>query len=142
MKKIILILVSITTFISCTKNDTEEIIKNTIPKELIGKWQYVEELDYNPPGPYLITNGIIINLKADGTFNSTLYDNSNNINGTYTISTDSIITYNNEINNIIQIKKQKLSSYSANELILDNDYLGSGACTEGCAERYSKLNND
>lgn len=135
MKKIIILAISLL-FLNCSKDTSVNSSSfNVIP--ILGKWQYVEKLDYYPPGPYLITNGPIINLKADFTFTSN--ELPNYTNGTYTVSTDSIISlkYISANNSIISLKK--VSSFSANELILDNDYTGSGACTEGCAERYEKF---
>ena len=78
-----------------------------------------------------------MHLKADGTFTST--QSSEYPHGIYTISSDSIITLNYFSESDIYIQKKKINYYTTNEIILDNDYLWSGACAEGCAERYSRL---
>ena len=143
MKKIFLISILSLSFINCSDNAKEEntpITPSTFDVSKIrGNWQYVEELDYNPPGPYLITDGPILHLKADGTFTST--QNPNYSNGLYTVSSDSIITLNYISDSDIYIKKKKINYLTTNEIILDNDYLWSGVCTEGCAERYSRVIN-
>lgn len=136
MKKIILISLLAFTLADCTGNDSENTDPQFDVSPILGKWQYVEELDYNPPGPYLITNGPIIDLNPDGTFTSN--EIANYPNGTYTVSIDSIITLKYVSNTDIYIKKKKIRFYSDDELILDNDYQSTGQCTEGCAERYSR----
>ena len=137
MKKIFLISILYIAFINCSDN-TNNSSPSFDVSPIIGKWQYAEELDYNPPGPYLITNGPTIDLNSEGTFIST--EITNYPNGTYTISADSIITLKYISNSDNYIKQKKIIFYSADEMILDNDYLGSGACVEGCAERYSRIN--
>jgi len=137
MKKVILISILFLTFINCSENSKTESLTFNISR-ILGKWQYVEELDYNPPGPYLITNGPIIDLNSDGTFTSN--EIINYPNGIYTVSLDSIITltYLSNASNYI-IKQKKINFFSNTQLILDNDYSGSGGCVEGCAERYEKI---
>ena len=135
MKKIFLPLLLFIVLISCSEDKKSELFDL---KPILGKWQYVETLDYNPPGPYIITDGPIIEFKSDGSFTSN--QNVNFPGGTYTVSTDSIISFNFISNIENSINKKKIILNSDNELILDNDYSGSGACTEGCGERYEKRN--
>lgn len=137
MKNIILIVVTTLMFISCSdnSNNNESPIFNLSSIE--GKWQYVELLDYNPPGPYLVTDGPIIEFNSDGTFTSN--EISNYPNGTFTVATDSVITLTYQSNTDIFVKLKKITFFSNTGLVLDNDYSGSGACTEGCAERYEKI---
>ena len=80
-------------FFNCSdSNDKQTPFDITL---IIGKWQYVEYLDYDPPGPYLIDNGPIIELKADGTFVSP--EVPNYPNGTFKVSSDSIITFTSRL---------------------------------------------
>jgi hypothetical protein len=137
MKKIILIAMLFLTFINCSDNSNNNKTTAFNVSSIKGKWQYVEELDYNPPGPYLITDGPTIELYSNGTFISN--EIANYPNGTFTVSTDSVITLSYQSNVDTYIKLKKITSISNTGLILDNDYSGSGACTEGCAERYEKI---
>lgn len=140
MKKIILIPVLLFVLIGCTKSTNEEISNNLNIVAILGKWQLIENLDYNPPGPYIITNGPIIEINADGTFISNEF--TGYPNGTYTFSAENIIDLKYLSNTDFFIKQKKIKSYTSTELILDNDLSPNGVigCTEGCAERYSKVN--
>lgn len=124
-------------FFNCSdSNDKQTPFDITL---ILGKCQYVEYLDYDPPGPYLIDNGPIIELKADGTFVSP--EVPNYPNGTFKVSSDSIITFTSRLNATTYTKKQKINLYSETEMILDNDLSAPGqiGCIEGCAESYAKV---
>lgn len=139
MKKIVILSVLFLIVVSCSKSSNEEttVYPNTLAIQ--GKWQLVEDLDYNPPGPYTITNGPIIDIKADGTFTSN--ESPAYTGGTYTFSANDIVdlTYTSTTSaNYISRKKIKL--LTANELILSGDLSPDGTgCIEGCAGRYSKI---
>ncbi|WP_298397887.1 hypothetical protein [Flavobacterium sp.] len=139
MKKITTFTILFLAIISCTDNSTvASPTFNVTP--ILGKWQYSERLDYNPPGPYLIANGPIIDLKSDGTFTSNELTNYNG--GTYTVSIDSILSLTYISSTSSYTWKKKIYQIDSNELFLDLDYLGTGSCTEGCAERYTKVNGN
>ncbi len=139
MKKVIILCLLIITSINCSDNSSISTPSFNV-SPILGKWQYVEELDYNPPGPYLITNGPIIDLNSDGTFTSN--ELTNYSGGTFTVSMDSIISLKYISNTNTYTKLKKINLYNDNKLILDNDYLGTGGCVEGCAERYSRVNGN
>lgn len=125
---------------SCSRN--EDNSKSFDTSRILGKWQYVEALAFdpdNPDGPNLITDGPITDFKSDGTFNTS--NTPYATNGTYTVSNDSILELNYSPGNSSDYYYKKITVITNNNLILDNDYTSSGACTEGCAERYSKINN-
>lgn len=124
-------------FVSCSDNNDNSETFDLTP--ILGKWQYVEYLNFEPPGPYLIDNGPIIELKSDGTFISPEVPNFPN--GTFSVSSDSIITFTAQLNSETYIKKQKISFNSETEMILDYDLSPPDqiGCVEGCAERYSKV---
>lgn len=124
-------------FVSCSDNNDNSETFDLTP--VLGKWQYVEYLNFEPPGPYLIDNGPIIELKSDGTFISPEVPNFPN--GTFSVSSDSIITFTAQLNSETYIKKQKISFNSETEMILDYDLSPPDqiGCVEGCAERYSKI---
>lgn len=137
MKKITFIPILTLFLLNCSDNNNQLTSFDITP--ILGKWQYVEYLDYDPPGPYLIDNGPIIELKADGTFVSP--EVPNYPNGTFSVSSDSIITFTSQVNATTFTKKQKINIYSETEMILDNDLSPPGqiGCIEGCAERYTKV---
>lgn len=124
-------------FVGCSDNNDNSETFDLTP--ILGKWQYVEYLNFEPPGPYLIDNGPIIELKSDGTFISPEVPNFPN--GTFSVSSDSIITFTAQLNSETYIKKQKISFNSETEMILDYDLSPPDqiGCVEGCAERYSKV---
>jgi len=139
MKKILLLPILFLVLVSCSKSNVEEQATNTNLQAIVGKWQLVEDLDYNPPGPYVITNGPIIDIKADGTFTSNQYPAYSG--GTYSFSSNNIIdlTYTSTTS-ANYILRQKIQSITANELILSGDLSTDGSgCIEGCAGRYSKI---
>ncbi len=139
MKKIILILVSITTLISCSKTSTDDNLINNTPQNLIGTWKnvgyYNDEIDpitnstYHP-----ITDGIVVKYNNTGIFVIT-YVNGDVNNGTFSVSNDSIIThYNNAIINIQSITTQKLTYLSENEMYLLN-------LSQLHSDKYIKVNS-
>lgn len=140
MKKIIVIIITAIVFASCSKDSDTNAQFNV--SKIAGKWQLVEILAFNPDnpdGPNLVSNGAILNLKLDGTFTSN--DNVTYHGGTYSVSTDSIISLNYETFAVSsETIFQKIRNLSDSELVLDGDLSDSGtACAEGCAARYSKV---
>ncbi|MFY7741939.1 MAG: hypothetical protein ACOVQR_04780 [Flavobacterium sp.] len=137
MKKIIFIPILTLFLLNCSDNNNQLTSFDITP--ILGKWEYVEYLGYDPPGPYLIDNGPIIELKADGTFVSP--EVPNYPNGTFSVSSDSIITFTSRLNATTYSKKQIINFYSETEMILDIDLSPPGqiGCIEGCAERYAKV---
>lgn len=138
MKKIIVIFLTAIVIVSCSK-DNEANAKFNV-SNISGKWQLVEILVFNPDGPSLVSNGPILNLKLDNTF--TFNNDESNFSGTYSVSTDSIISLNYEfVSAPTETILKKIRSISSTELVLDDDLSVSGyACAEGCAARYSKIN--
>jgi len=139
MKKIITIAIVFIIAVGCSKSNNEEVIINPYKLAIQGKWQLVEDLDYNPPGTYIITNGPIINIKEDGTFTST--ESPYYSGGTYSFSSNDIIDFNyTSTTSANYTKHLKIQSLTTNELILSADLSPDGAgCTEGCAWKYSKI---
>lgn len=139
MKKISLIIVLVALTISCSKSNNDEKALNPNIAAIQGKWQLVENLDYNPPGPYIITNGYILDIKADGTFTS----NQSAIypSGTYSFSTNDIVDFAYTSTTAANyVSRLKIKSFTANELILSEDLSPDGqGCIEGCAGRFSKI---
>lgn len=142
MKKIIALIITAFVFASCSK-DSDNNAQFNISK-IAGKWQLIEILAFNPEnpdGPNLVSNGAILNLKLDGTFTSNDYVTYPG--GTYSVSTDSIISLNYEsVAASTEIRFKKIRNFSNTELVLDDDLSVFGtACAEGCAARYSKIND-
>ena len=99
MKIIIILSLLITTFFSCSKDSNEdETIKNTTPRELIGKWKlvgYYDDIDNDPvtgTNYHLVQDGGITIFNVNGNIEMPAY--SLNPVGTYSVSIDSIITVN------------------------------------------------
>jgi hypothetical protein len=139
MKKIFILPILFLALLSCSKSKNDEVVVNPNILAIQGKWQYVEDLDYNPPGPYMITNGYILEIKADGTFTSN--ESPAYSGGTYTFSTNDIVDFTyTSTTSANYISRKKITSFSANELILSGDLSPNGSgCIEGCASRYSKI---
>ena len=135
--------------ISCSKSDSNP----NIPKELIGKWQYVEFYGGNPDenGNYpqnLITNGYVVDYKSDGTFTSTegeyndIFYGINPLvgldHGTFSVSSENIITmiYTNDVDTYTINKK--LNFNSDFELIFDYN-VPVILYDEGFAQKLNKI---
>jgi hypothetical protein len=98
MKKIILI-ITILTLISCSNNDNRDTT-NPLKEKLKGSWKYEGyyddvATDENPDGFYP-TADVVNTIYNDDTFSTTLNGNPHE-SGMYTISTDSVLSHNNEI---------------------------------------------
>ena len=138
MKKIIFIFIT-SIVLGCTSENSNSTSFDT--SKIEGKWRLAEILAFDPDSPVGITDNSILELKSDGTFTSTR--NPDYPNGTFSVSNDSIATFNyagNSVSNPAFVNMQKIRIYSDIKLILDNDLSVSGsACAEGCALRYEKV---
>ena len=130
MKKVLIILLSIGVFISCTKNDDS---KNT---DLIGKWKLIEVLADPGDGSgifHSVSSDKIIEFQSNGTVTSNgsicdmSIESASSSSGTYSLS-DSTINSPICSNSPLKIKFHKEGS----SLII------SYPCNEACVARYIK----
>ncbi len=141
MKKIIVTLISIIAFFSCSSN---EVNNNAIlQQELIGSWKLVGYYSdtINPETgtnyyPLESETKDIFEFKNDHSIFSHL---TNNTIGTFSVSNDSIITFNYNSNS-----NNPNTSYSNKITLLSNEYLELSALpnTDGitATERFQKVN--
>ncbi len=133
--KNLLNLLLISLFLGCAKNND-----NTLQQEnkLIGTWQEKEFLGVgknNTPPPILIENGYIIKFNKDLTFSSDEYSNSSS--GTYSVSSDNIITLNfARVNEPTITRTKKIEEITDKTLILKPT---DRSCDEGCGEKLLKI---
>lgn len=129
MKKII-ILFTLFGLLSCSENSENKNTNPELKAKLIGTWEnegYYDDVANpdTPDGFYPIPNGISTTYTNE-TFNSTLSGNPHE-SGTYTISSDSLLSHNNElIGKIYLLDNSKLiitipSGYGAIRYIKIND---------------------
>ncbi len=124
MKKFIIPILAFL-LVSCSK-DANNVVKNE--NILLGKWQFVQYLGLNIDNPIdgtfqPVTNGFILDLKEDGTFNSNEFVNDGYAATTYNIiesnnSIDLYLRYNNSQTNQNIEHKHQIKSVTTNELYL------------------------
>jgi hypothetical protein len=137
MKKIFLLSLCCFILISCSNSEDYSSFKVS---EITSKWRLAEYLSFDPDGINAVPDNAVLEFKSDGTFTS--YLNNNFPGGTYTVSNDSIISFNYATNTAsnMEIVFQKIRIYTDTKRILDDDVSVSGtACAEGCAVRYEKM---
>jgi hypothetical protein len=145
MKKIIVLLFVSILVTNCSKNDAtsqSEILKQAIQ----GKWQLTSQTYFDPEnpngGPHVVQNGHFFKFETDGRFISKSYDDQIVVDGVYSITNDSIITfrYNDNFGLIVVNRIRELNQTTLN---LDGDVTpDNSACFEGCANIYTKRPND
>ena len=122
MKNISLLLLLLTTFISCSKSETEEENTIPIPQELLGSWEFKGYFshdihDENGPVFFPVTNGSsVITFNNNNTFNQVL--NNYLYSGTFTITNDNKLTmsYNSNPNGFTGGGSSKIITLTENEL--------------------------
>jgi hypothetical protein len=95
MKKIFTLVIFLT-LLSCSKSSNDDLASNPIPAELIGTWKYTgyydDIADANGNNFHLINENFLATFNIDGTV---VLDYNNTItNGTYSVSSDSILICN------------------------------------------------
>ena len=145
MKKSILLLLIAILVINCSDNDSNNQ-SEALKQALQGKWQLTSQAYFDPEnpsgGPHVVQNGHFFIFEIDGRFISKSYDNQIVVDGVYTITNDSIITfrYNDNFELIVVNRIRELNQAT---LDLDGDLTPDGsACIEGCAAIYTKRAND
>ena len=126
---------TILVLLSCSKTDEPE---NQTPL-FIGKWQLAgtfypnsaSETNWN-----LIGNGYIIDIKADGTFTSTLSADCKTGKYSKSAANEILFTYDCS-SGLTEHIGFKITDLSANEIIVKPTHL---VCIEGCAEKFKKIN--
>ncbi|WP_395044544.1 hypothetical protein [Flavobacterium sp.] len=144
MKKIILLLTTLLTIISCSINNDNKAT-NSLQDELVGSWKFVGFYNYfdidqadNPHIEYY-NNGNILHFNSNNTFEEV---GEINYNGTYTITADSVLTrfYNaSEQNNSFtnEVKIVKLNDSIFDFTCTKEDNIGLCPCD---ANRHIKIN--
>ena len=106
MKKIIYILILITSLISCTESSKNEVVNNPLQLKLLGTWEnagYYDDVE-NPntnSNYYPSPNGVTITFNLNS-YSSTYLGNPYE-NGLYSISNDSILSYDGLIQGKISV---------------------------------------
>jgi hypothetical protein len=145
MKKIIVVLLVSILVINCSDNDSNNH-SEALKQALHGKWQLISQTYFDPEnpngGPHVVQNGHFFKFETDGRFISKSYDNQIVVDGVYSITNDSIITfrYNDNFGLIVVNRIRELNQTT---LTLDGDVTpDNSACFEGCANIYTKRPND
>ncbi len=137
MKNITLLLLLITTFISCSKSETEAEIEleTTIPQELIGSWQfkgiYTHDVHDENDMPIFTAyqNGAITSYRDDKTFTHQLGEI--NYSGDYKIISNNIIKLS-----YIEPSTNSLISGSNKITMLTNSVLETSCVNETSCDTY------
>ncbi|MBI6117261.1 hypothetical protein [Salegentibacter maritimus] len=138
MKNIILLISLATTIISCSQNDEDDPIEETI----YGTWKLIET--YNGSGANnsqwkTIDDGYIYTFKKDNTFSSNRFNECSE--GTFEINDSNLILKFNciEFNTGIEPSPGVFIenyAFGENYLFLTPTYLN---CDEGCSNKFEKI---